>query len=93
MKKSPSASAFDTLEDTSGYARPSDDFESAELSFDHVANLDHLREMLIRKRRYLAQDVIAYPAVFLGRAQDIANLQRLLSAVEEAIAHETSLGA
>jgi hypothetical protein len=44
--------------------------------------------MLIDKRRYLAQDVMTYPVVFLGRAQDIANVQMLIGALDEAIGQE-----
>jgi hypothetical protein len=44
--------------------------------------------MLIDKRRYLAQDVMTYPVVFLGRAQDIANVQELIGALDEAIGQE-----
>jgi hypothetical protein len=91
MKKAPSASEFDTLEDTSSFARPTDDFGESQVSQDHVANLEHLHEMLVRKRRYLAQDVITYPVVFLGRAQDINNLQGLIDSVEKALAHERAL--
>ena len=92
MKKKHDAAAFDTLEDTSGFARPIDDFGAAEISQDHAANLEHLHEMLVRKRRYLAQDVLAYPPVFLGRAQDIHRIQDLIEAVERAVAHEKSMG-
>lgn len=91
MKKSPSATEFDTLEDTSGFARPIDDFGETEISQNHVGNLEHLHEMLIRKRRYLAQDVLAYPPVFLGRAQDIHRIQKLIEALDRALEHEKSL--
>jgi hypothetical protein len=44
--------------------------------------------MLIEKRRYLAQDAMTYPVVFLGRSQDIANVQELIRALDSAIDHE-----
>jgi hypothetical protein len=53
-----------------------------------MGNLLKLRQMLIDKRRYLAQDVMTYPVVFLGRAQDIANVQELIGALDEAIGQE-----
>ena len=34
---------------------------------------------------------MTYPVVFLGRAQDIANVQELLTALDAAIAHERSI--
>jgi len=44
--------------------------------------------MLIEKRRYLAQDAMTYPVTFLGRAQDIANVQELIRTLDSAIHHE-----
>ena len=86
----PAPEQYDTLADTSGYARPTDDF--GETTFgDPIENLEKLRQMLIDKRRYLAQDAMTYPVVFLGRAQDIADVQNLLNSLEQAIAHERAL--
>lgn len=93
MKKSPDHSAFDTLEDTSGYARPTELRDGSDISDDHIGNLERMREMLTRKRRYLAQDVMTYPAVFVGRAQDIAALQKLIDALDAALSDERSLQA
>ena len=90
FQKPPAPEQYDTLADTSGYARPTDDFGEATIG-DPVENLEKLRQMLIDKRRYLAQDVMTYPVVFLGRAQDIADVQSLLNSLEQAIAHERAL--
>jgi hypothetical protein len=90
FQKPPAPEQYDTLADTSGYARPTDDFGEATVG-DPVENLEKLRQMLIDKRRYLAQDVMTYPVVFLGRAQDIADVQSLLNSLEQAIAHERAL--
>ena len=88
LKPPPSPDTFDTLGDTAGYARPADDFGEAAAHADHAGNLSKLRDMLIAKRRYLAQDAMTYPVVFIARAQDIAAIQPLIAALDEAIAHE-----
>ena len=88
LKTPPPANAYDTLGDTAGYARPTDDFGPQGASGDPIANLEKLRKMLIEKRRYLAQDAMTYPVVYLGRAQDIAALQHLIAALDTAIAQE-----
>ena len=88
LKSPPPPEQYDTLGDTSGYARPTDDFGLQEVSNDPLGNLVRLRKMLIDKRRYLAQDAITYPVVYLGRSQDIADLQKLIQALDEAINHE-----
>ena len=88
FKAPPTPEKYDTLGDTSGYARPIDDFGPQEIGGDPLGNLLKLRQMLIDKRRYLAQDVMTYPVVFLGRAQDIANVQELIRALDEAIGQE-----
>jgi hypothetical protein len=88
FKAPPAPEKYDTLGDTSGYARPTDDFGPQEISHDPLANLIKLRQMLIDKRRYLAQDVMTYPVVFLGRAQDIAQVQELIRAIDCAINQE-----
>lgn len=85
------AASFDTLEDTSGYARPVEDFGPQEISLNHLANLKHLEGMLIKKRRYLAQDVMAYPVVFQTRAMDISKIQVLLTGLREAMEEERIL--
>jgi len=79
---------FDVLNDMSGYARPTKDFGEAEVSNDHVANLEKILEMLITRRRYLAQDAIVYPAAYGGRSQDIARMQPVIEAMRAAIADE-----
>jgi hypothetical protein len=91
LKSPPPPEQYDTLGDTSGYARPTDDFGPQEISNDPLANLVRLRKMLIDKRRYLAQDAITYPVVYLGRSQDIADLQKLIQALDEAIDHERTI--
>lgn len=91
FKAPPSPDKYDTLQDTAGYARPADDFGQHVPAGDHLQNLLHLKRMLIDKRRFMAQDVITYPVVYLARAQDIANLQELMAALEVAITHELSL--
>lgn len=91
FKAPPSPDQYDTLQDTAGYARPADDFGEHVPAGDHLQNLLHLKKMLIDKRRFMAQDVITYPVVYLARAQDIANLQDLMAALDVAIAHELSL--
>ena len=88
FKAPPAPEKYDTLADTSGYARPTDDFGPQEISSDPLGNLLKLRRMLVDKRRYLAQDVMTYPVVFLGRAQDIASVQELIRALDEAIGQE-----
>ncbi|TAI66461.1 hypothetical protein [Bradyrhizobium sp. Leo170] len=90
FQKPPAAELYDTLADTSGYARPTDDFGEATVG-DPLENLQKLRQMLIDKRRYLAQDAMTYPVVFLGRAQDIADVQNLLNSLDQAIEHEQAL--
>ncbi|MFW7354466.1 MAG: hypothetical protein ACODTL_00200 [Brucella sp.] len=55
---------------------------------DHAANLEILLNNLLQKRRNLAQDAIAYPIAFMGRAIDISRLQPIIEAVERAIADE-----
>lgn len=87
FQKPPAPEQYDTLGDTSGYARPTDDFGEATVG-DPLENLQKLRQMLIDKRRYLAQDAMTYPVVFLGRAQDIADVQVLLNSLDQAIAQE-----
>jgi len=87
FQKPPAPEHYDTLGDTSGYARPTDDFGEATVG-DPLENLQKLRQMLIDKRRYLAQDAMTYPVVFLGRAQDIADVQILLNSLDQAIAQE-----
>ncbi|WP_107676310.1 hypothetical protein [Agrobacterium sp. LAD9] len=82
---------FDILEDASGYARPSEDFGESEVSQDHVANLEKLREMLIKRRRYLIQDAMVYPVTYISRAMDLAKMQPLIEAIERAIHHEQKL--
>ena len=90
FQKPPAPEQYDTLADTSGYARPTDDFGEVTIG-DPLENLQKLRQMLVDKRRYLAQDAMIYPVVFLGRAQDIADVQNLLNSLEQAIAHEQVL--
>lgn len=91
LKAPPPPEQYDTLSDTSGYARPTDDFGEADVSHDPLGNLIRLRRMLIDKRRYLAQDAMTYPVVFIGRAQDIAEIQTLIAALDVAIAHERAM--
>ncbi|MGL4289005.1 MAG: hypothetical protein ACRCVA_21825 [Phreatobacter sp.] len=92
LKAPPSPESYDTLADTSGYARPTDDFGAAQAAGDPIANLVKLRRMLIDKRRYLVQDAMTYPVVFVGRSQDVAEIQVLIKALDEAIAHERAMG-
>lgn len=91
FKAPPSPDRYNTLQDTAGYARPTDDFGAHEVSGDHLQNLLNLRSMLIDKRRFMAQDAMTYPVVYLARAQDIANLQQLMAALDEAIDQERTL--
>lgn len=93
LKPPPPPEAYDTLQDTSAAARPVDDFGETPPLRDPIDNLVQLHDMLIEKRRFLAQDAFTYPVLFLGRAQDIADLQKLLNALEEAIGHERALQA
>lgn len=93
FQKPPSLEQYDTLGDTAAYARPVDDFGAEELSGTPLEHLVKLRKMLIDKRRYLAQDAMVYPVTYLGRAQDISELQKLLHALDEAIEHEKELAA
>jgi hypothetical protein len=94
-KPPPDYTEFSSLTETNptGYAKPIDEFDEVELSFDHSGNLTRLRDMLVQRRRHLAQDVVAYPMTFTGRAYDIAKLQPIIEAVERAIEHEASMGA
>jgi hypothetical protein len=91
FQKPPSPEQYDTLGDTAAYARPVEDFGAEELTGTPLEHLVKLRKMLIDKRRYLAQDAMVYPVTYLGRAQDIAELQELLHALDEAIEHENEL--
>ena len=91
FKAPPSPDKYDTLSDTSAYARPVDDFGDPTVTNDPIGNLRKLRQMMIDKRRYLAQDAITYPVMFIGRAQDIAEAQALVDALEAALSHEESL--
>ena len=91
FKSPPPPDQYDTLGDTSGYARPTDDFGPQEVRGDPLQHLLKLRQMLIDKRRYLAQDAMTYPVMFLGRAQDIANVQELIGALDTAIGQERSM--
>ncbi len=91
LKAPPSPDQYDTLGDTAGYARPSDDFGPTQTDGDPLENLLKLQQMLIAKRRNLAQDAMTYPVVYLGRAQDIHELQKLLVSLEQAITHERAL--
>lgn len=93
MEKKADISEFNTLEDTSAYARPIEDFGTTEVSQDHLENLLNLERMLVKKRRYMAQDVQAYPVVFQSRMLDIAKLQSQLHLLREAIEEERRLGA
>lgn len=88
LKPPPPPEQYDTLSDTAPTARPAEDFGAAPMASDPIENLAKLRQMLIEKRRYLAQDAMAYPVVFLGRSQDIAELQKLINALSEAIEQE-----
>jgi hypothetical protein len=91
--ETPLASTFDTLREASptGYARPSGEFDPRDLSQDHVSNLRLIRDRLVEKRRYFAQDVLAYPPTLVGRASDIAAIQSVIDRVEAAILHETRM--
>ncbi|MBN9279087.1 MAG: hypothetical protein J0I57_15855 [Hyphomicrobium sp.] len=91
FKAPPRPEDYDTLSDASGYARPTDDFGETAAAIDPIGNLLKLRKMLIDKRRYLAQDAITYPVTFVGRAQDIAELQKLIDQLDVAIDHERSI--
>lgn len=91
FKAPPPPEKYDTLSDTSAYARPVDDFGDPSVTNDPVGNLKKLRRMMIDKRRYLAQDAMTYPVMFIGRAQDIAEAQKLIAALDEAIADEERL--
>lgn len=91
LKPPPSPDKYDTLSDTSAYARPIDDFGDPSVTNDPIGNLKKIRQMMIDKRRYLAQDAITYPVMFIGRAQDIAEAQKLIDALEQAILHEQTM--
>ncbi len=93
-KTPPDISVFNSLTEQSptGYARPIEEFGEVEVSQDHVANLRRMLDMLIGKRRALAQDAMAYQMTFTGRCYDIAKLQPMIEALERAIQHEGKLG-
>ena len=88
FKAPPAPEDYDTLSDASGYARPTDDFGDTAAPLDPIGNLLKLRTMLIAKRRYFAQDAITYPVAFVGRAQDIAEVQKLIDQLDIALRHE-----
>lgn len=88
LQAPPPPEKYDTLSDTSAYARPVDDFGDPSVTNDPIGNLKKLRQMMIDKRRYLAQDAMTYPVMFIGRAQDIAEVQKLIHALDEAIQQE-----
>ena len=91
LKSPPPPEQYDTLGDTASDARPTDDFGTPVADGDPIENLLKLRWMLIEKRRNLAQDAMSYPVVYLGRSQDIAELQKLLHALDEAVNHERAM--
>lgn len=89
----PSIDQYNTLEDTSGRARPSDDFDMVPVSEDHIANLLSLRDLLIEQRRTVVRGVMSYQVVYVARAQDLAQIEPLIDATEAAIEHEKRLQA
>lgn len=91
FKAPPAPEDYDTLSDASGYARPTDDFGDTAAPLDPIGNLLKLRKMLIAKRRYFAHDAITYPVAFVGRSQDIGEIQKLIDQLDVAISHERSL--
>lgn len=93
MDKKADIGAFNSLHDTSAYARPIEDFGETEVSQDHLDNLLVLEQMIITKRRYLAQDVRAYPVVYQARLMDIAKSQSHLNLLRQAIEEERHLRA
>ena len=54
FKAPPAPEEYDTLGDTSGYARPTDDFGPQEISGDPLGNLLKLRQMLIDVRLHMS---------------------------------------
>lgn len=85
------AEDFDILQHQEEYAKASGNPDATSQDFDYVGELESLREMLIRKRRYLVHDVAAYPIAYMGRALDIARLQPVIDQIEAAIEHERKL--
>lgn len=90
-KSPPEIGEYNSLKEQSGYARPIEEFGKAELSEDHLGNLERMLGMLIQRRRYLAQEAIAYQMTFMGRSYDIAKIQPIIEAMQAAIAHEKML--
>ncbi|CAM3738322.1 hypothetical protein [Paracoccus yeei] len=87
--KQTKAESFDVLAHQEEYARASAGGEDA----DHVANLQFLRDQLLRKRRFLAQDAVTYPITYMGRALDVARLQPVIDMLDRAIEEERGLAA
>ncbi len=80
---------LDVLAHQAEYAKASGIAENP----DHLGALIKLHGMLLQKRRNLAQDVMAYPIAFVGRAMDIARLQPTIEALERAIEDERARAA
>jgi hypothetical protein len=88
----PDISEFNSLKEQSrGYARPIGDYKPEEVSQDHLGNLEKMLEMLIQRRRILAQEAVTYQMTFMGRSYDIAKIQPIIETVQAAIAHERAL--
>ncbi|TPI57363.1 hypothetical protein FJ420_28375 [Mesorhizobium sp. B3-1-3] len=92
-KNPPDISEFNSLREQSGYARPVDEFGAQEVSEDHLDNLKKMLDMLIKRRRILAQEAVTYQMTYMGRSYDIAKIQPIIDAIEVAIAHEQKLKA
>jgi hypothetical protein len=90
-RRPPDLNEFNPLKEQSGYARSISEFGETEVSDDHIGNLEKMITMLVHRRRFLAQEAMAYNMTFLGRSYDIAKIQPIIEAMEAALAHERSL--
>src|SRR5690348_15783309 len=85
------AEDFDVLAHQEEYAKLSSDPNAENASFDNIGNLLKLRDMLLRKRRFLANDAVVYPITYMGRALDLARIQPLIDNIDAVIEHEKRL--
>ncbi|TPI61467.1 hypothetical protein FJ420_16280 [Mesorhizobium sp. B3-1-3] len=88
LKPPPPAEEHDFLADNNSYAGVSASVETGESGDTALGHLLSMRRKLVIRRRQFAADANKNPVVYLGRAIDIRNLQKLIRALDEAIEEE-----
>ncbi|MER8387121.1 hypothetical protein NKH14_16655 [Mesorhizobium sp. M1380] len=86
MKPTPPAEQHDFLADNNAYAGLSNTAKDGDDS--PLGHLLNMREKLVTRRRQFAADAKNNTVVYMGRSIDICKLQKLIRAVDEAIADE-----